>query len=102
MTNTFLFSLSTAALTLVGSRTRSALCRGIGRMSVDLLLRESGGGLLRRCVRSRRIEARRRFCSFRNLWPEEVITDRLPQPPYPVRVVGNSLKWTRLDWRVLY
>jgi len=60
-------------------------------MSVDLLLRESGGGLLRRCVRSR-IEASRRFCSFRNLWPEEVIVDRLPQPPYPDRVEGNSLK----------
>ena len=54
VSNTFLFSLSTAALTLVGSRTRSALCKGrsfcwrmdgLGRMSVDLLLRKSVCGL---------------------------------------------------------
>ena len=59
----FLFSLSRAFLTLMGSRTRSALVKGhsfclrfggVGRSSVDLLLmRESGGGLRRKWVRSR-------------------------------------------------
>ena len=62
---------------LCGGAIRSG---GIGQRSVDLLLSDSGGGLLRRWVRSR-IEARRIFCNFRNLRPEEVIVDKLPHPP---------------------
>ena len=71
----FLFSLSTALLTLMGSRTRSALVKGhsicwrfggVRRSSVNLLIREPGGGLRRRWVRSR-LDASRYLISLRYL-----------------------------------
>ena len=63
---------------------------------MDLLLRESGGGLRRRWVRSR-TDASRCLISLRYLWPDNPSADRFPQPPYPLDVVDSGLLCDKRD-----